>query len=239
MALSSLLARRPRRAAVRGTYRPQAEVLENRLVPATTSQEFIGEVYRELLNREADPAGLAAWSALVDQGVPRPLVVFAIESSVEYRAVVIDELYRDYLNRPADPTGLNAFVQFVGLGGTFDQVRATILGSGEYFARAGGNNQNFLERLYEDALGRPLDPTGQAAWGQLLGQGAPRGTVAALVLSSPEADRFLVEEWYNEFLDRSSDAGGLATFANLLQSGQREEVAVALIVGSDEFFRNA
>ena len=44
----------------------------------------------------------------------------------------------------------------------------------EYFARKGGTNTGFLSGLYLDALGRPLDPVGLAAWGGALDAGLNR-----------------------------------------------------------------
>jgi hypothetical protein len=45
---------------------------------------------------------------------------------------VVNELYGEYLRRPAEPTGLAAWSAFLAGGGTIDQLRARLLGSGEY-----------------------------------------------------------------------------------------------------------
>ncbi|HLJ93446.1 MAG TPA: DUF4214 domain-containing protein, partial [Gemmataceae bacterium] len=62
------------------------EALEDRLAPAvigSPSQNFINQVYQDLLGRMADPSGLSFWSSMVDQGVSRIQVVAQIETSLE------------------------------------------------------------------------------------------------------------------------------------------------------------
>src|SRR5262249_8196069 len=90
------------------TITTTANILEE-LLPdgsrGTPNQRFISEVYRDLLRRKVDPGGLASWSGLVDQGVPRIQIVFMIEMnpSNEYRTIEVQDLYNQYLHRPADP----------------------------------------------------------------------------------------------------------------------------------------
>src|SRR5262249_16391086 len=53
----------PRRA------RPRLERLEGRTLPdAAANAVFVAQLYRDLLQREADPTGLAAFSAALDSG---------------------------------------------------------------------------------------------------------------------------------------------------------------------------
>src|SRR5437879_3077019 len=68
-------------------WRPLLEQLEDRtLLASTLSQLFVGQAYRDLLGRQADSSGLAAWSEATDQGVLSPVqVALAIGSSPEYR----------------------------------------------------------------------------------------------------------------------------------------------------------
>src|SRR5262249_41580871 len=71
---------------------PLAEVtLKTDLVP---NQYFVSALYRNLLARDADGAGLAAWTALLDRGVPRGIVSTAVAQSGEYRTRVVNDLYR-------------------------------------------------------------------------------------------------------------------------------------------------
>ena len=62
---------------------------------------------------------------------------------------------------------------YVSAYGYSEQAAAVIIGSAEYFANRGNNdNTDFLEAVYEDALGRPIDPTGELAFSRALAIGA-------------------------------------------------------------------
>ena len=65
----------------------------------------------------------------------------------------------------ADAFGLGVFSTFLGQGGTPEQVAAAITGSPEYAQLHGATDAGFLAGLYQDALGRTPDPTGQAVFG--------------------------------------------------------------------------
>src|ERR1700722_10453827 len=57
------------------------EMLEDRCLPAsglTGNDAFVNQVYLDLLNRTADPAAQAEWSALLDSGVSRTQLVMDI-----------------------------------------------------------------------------------------------------------------------------------------------------------------
>src|SRR5207244_1973512 len=75
-------------------------------VTLTPSQAFVAQVYLDLLHRPADGGGLSYWVSRLDDPNPktrasRALVAQAIESSDEYRALVIQGLYQKLLRRPA------------------------------------------------------------------------------------------------------------------------------------------
>jgi hypothetical protein len=129
-------------------------------------EAFVLRLYQDVLQRPADPAGLAFWKGLLAQGVARPQIVRAVEESLEYRILVVQDLYRQLLHRPADANGLAAFTHLLGSGSTLDQVRSLIAGSAEYFqSRGGGTNDGFLVALYQDGLNRTLDATGRSGFG--------------------------------------------------------------------------
>src|SRR5205823_13663913 len=126
------------------------------------NQRFVIQVYRDLLGREVESAGLAFWSGFLDQGVTGVEVVGAIERSGEYRTDLVQGLYQQLLGRQADAAGLSSFVAALATGSTVNQVKVSLLSSEEYFDRAGGTANGFLNRLYQDVLGRALDANGAA-----------------------------------------------------------------------------
>jgi hypothetical protein len=220
-------------------FRPAAELLENRIVLATNSDlAFLGRAYQDLLLRNTEPDGLAAWSRLLDQGISRADVVAAIANSSEHQTRVVGELYRQFLERSPDPTGLNSFVRFLTSGGTVRAARAALLGSPEYLEkRGGGTTDGFLQSLYHATLNRDLDTSGRTAFTHLLENGTTREQVADMVFGSPEFQQGLVQRAYQGFLHRAADDGGLAAWVKQLQNGTREEQVAAGIAGSEEYLK--
>jgi len=211
--------------------------------PFATSlnQKYVAQVYCDLLDRTADQVGLNYWTGFLNQGTAPALVVFGIQWALpnEYQTIVVENLYRQYLHRAADPGGLQSSIAFLNSGGTNEQLAAIIAGSPEFFALAGGTNTDFLNALYEDALGRGVDGSGAASWGAYLAEGVSRTAVALGILSSVEYDTDLVESYYEKFLRRSADPGGLAVYISLLQQGSTDQQIISYIVGSPEYYSRA
>ena len=197
----------------------------------------MNNLYQELLGRPADPSGLANYSSQLDKGTGRDMVVREIMGGDEYHTDVVEQLYLTYLHRPADPSGLSTGVSFLDHGGTILQFRAMLLGSGEYFwGRGGGTNAGFLAALYQDALGRAVDPSGLAAYSQMLDGGTSRTGVATEILTSMEGSQYRVGMDYQWLLHRGADSNGLGTYGNQLNQGGQEEAIVVTLLSSDEFF---
>jgi hypothetical protein len=204
---------------------------------STPNQRFITNVYMDLLGRPVDPAGLAKWTQQLDAGTDRVTVVLRIETSQEYLVDQVTKAYMLLLKRAPDPTGLNCFLIDLQNGGTIEQMMADIAGSPEYFTkRAMGNNNTWLQTVYQDLLGRPIDPTGQMFFSQQLANGATRGQVALGILTSMEYRQNLVTTAYHAFLRRDPDPTGLANWVIFLTQGGTDQQLNAGILGSAEYF---
>jgi hypothetical protein len=202
----------------------------------TANEVFLASVYQQLFDRDIDASGMSSWSNLLSQGMTRAQVVAAIETSPEYRTRQVQALYQRYLNRTADTTGLAADVSFLGNGGTIEQLAAAIMGSPEFYQKSGSTQSGFLSLLYHDALKRPIDDGGQAAWTQAFANSATSYQIAGAVLTSQEYRKNLVDSLYGSYLFRGPDAGGEASFVSQLNSGTRDEMVVATLMGSPEYF---
>jgi autotransporter-associated beta strand protein len=201
------------------------------------NQRFVAQVYLDLLERPADPLGLSFFSGLLDRrGVNRTQVIAAIQNSQEYRTRLVDSLYTRFLGRSADHSGLAAWVQFLAQGGTTDQLQAQLLGSQEYFVRAGGNNEGFLNAAYRHVLDRQIEPGGAQIWGQALANGVSRVDVASAILNSLEEDTRTVQNFYSRYLRRAAEPAGLQAFTRALQQGSSEQEVLRAIIGSEEYF---
>jgi hypothetical protein len=205
------------------------------------NQLYVAQLYRDLLQREADPPSLAFFTAQLDSGaLSRAQVVQTLVSSPEFRAVEVQAQYEKFLKRPADAGSVGAFSNFLAQGGTVEQIDVILTGSPEYFHnRGGGTNDGFLTALYSDVLNRSVDAPSRTAWDQALATGTTPGQVAAVFFQSPEYDQDLVKSFYQTYLHRPADNGSLNSFANALQSGIRDEVLVALLTSSTEYFTHS
>jgi subtilisin family serine protease len=121
-----------------------------------------------------------------------------------------------------------------------DYTRALILGSDEYFARAGGNNRAFVDAIYRAILGRPAEISGLDFWTARLAVTA-RVDVVHQIMKAPEAYRTKVARWYAEdlgrpgTLDQLKADGGVSYWTNLLASGVPDTQVRAAILGSGEY----
>ncbi len=205
----------------------------------TPSQRYIAQVYNDLMGSVVDSGGLAIWSGQLNQGVSHSQVAFEIEtaSSNQFRTVEVQQLYKRYLGRSAESAALTSAVAGLAGGGTVQQLSAAIVGSIEFIKDAGGNYTGFLQTMYKEVLGRPIDPASLAADLAGLANGISPTQIAQSVMSSSEADQVMVQSVYQTYLHRAADPAGLAYSVQLLESGVTYEQLVAFVMGSNEFIQ--
>jgi hypothetical protein len=214
----------------------------------TDPLRIVTQYYHDLLGRGLDPSGQATWVGGLQNGtLTTTQVVLGIENSVEFRTLVIQGQFNQLLHRTPDPVGLQALLGFTAVQGTTAaQLEALILGSPEFFINSGGTNLGFLQAVYQDVLGRAIDPAGQAFWlSELTRRGSSgdntdddrkaRTAVAALIVNSLESDMRQVQGLYSRFLSRAADTGGLNAFTNALASGVPLDQLVAVMLTSPEY----
>ena len=127
-------------------------------------------------------------------------------------------------------------MHFLQAGGSVEQLVVVLVSSPEFLQGQGkGTSDGFLDALYQDALGRSVDPNGRSTWGQQLSSGVSPAAVAAAVLASTEYRQDEVQYAYGHFLRRPADASGLNLFTAALAQGARAEQMSAQIVGSSEY----
>ena len=97
---------------------------------------FVGALYEDLLNRPADPGGLATFTGQLATGTTRTTVAEELLTSPEYRSDLIASYYQAYLGRPADGGGIGTFLVQFAQGASNDDVQADLLGSAEFSADA-------------------------------------------------------------------------------------------------------
>jgi hypothetical protein len=211
------------------------EILEDRIVPqATAVNDFVTQVYTDLLHRAVDSGGLSFWSGAITNGETFGQVVLDIESSPEFRYDQVVNWYQSYLDRRPETSGLVYWGSQLK-NDSFEIVQAGILGSNEFYKDAGGTTDGFLSRVYEDVFDRAVDATGESTYGAELNAGMSRTAVAYQILTSPEYREDLVNGFFQEFLHRPADPTGMTFWTNQLSQGTTDQEVIAGIMSSTEY----
>ena len=102
--------------------------------------------------------------------------------------------------------------------------------------------KTFVERLYNEILGRSADPAGLSAWTDVLYSGKEQGAkVAQGFIGSDElkkrnlSDEAYIRALYRTFFNRDADSGGLAAWKKVLDSGLSRMHVFKGFAESDEF----
>jgi hypothetical protein len=207
--------------------------------PGGNAALYIGALYRKILQREAEPAALAAWVELLNSGMSRASIVQALWESPEHRGIQVDQFYATYLHRVADPVGRSGWVNALMHGMSEADVVRGFLTSAEYF-QAHADTTAYVTALYTDVLGRRPDASGLAAWQQAAQSGLSRVALADAFIQSPEEAHQLVDQSYARYLVRAADVSEKQAWTGMLlaQRLTQEQVAQAFLA-ADEFFARA
>jgi thermitase len=169
-----------------------------------TDSSYLNSLYRTILGRDIDAGGLAFWMGSLQSGASRTGVVAGIMSSAEAVVTKVASWLIQDVGLPASslaaltqsPIVGDWALQLISGAATETQIRVQILGSDQYFAFQQSNPLVFVNALYQDILGRPVDKGGAFTWvGQLLA-GRPRADVVLSILSSPEAKLSQAARWF-------------------------------------------
>jgi Domain of unknown function (DUF4214) len=197
---------------------------------------FVDELFVNLLGREGDQAGIAAYFARLAAGASRIDVALEFLRSVEYRTLLVQSWYTRFLHRSPTLPEIAQWISMLAGGATDEEVEAAILDSPEYFGtRAGGTNAGFIAALYQDVLGRAPSAAEQAQWDAAFGAGATHAQVALLVLQSVEARTALIRGWFQSYLGRLPTDVELNFYLGRFAAGDTDEQIQAAILGSEEF----
>lgn len=101
----------------------------------STATGWVTGLYRTLLHRDPDDAGLRHWTGLLGAGVPRRVIARDFHDSLESRRDRVTGLYRSVLGREPDAAGRD---HWAGALLAIDDVRvaAVLAASDEFFARS-------------------------------------------------------------------------------------------------------
>lgn len=200
---------------------------------------FVAQAYKDLLGREADPAGLVAWAGALSRGqLTRTQVALSlIQVNPAYQSQIVLQIYYKYLQTTPSSKALASWTAFLMNGGRAEQVIIALVTSLAYFQAHGATNGGFLDGLYMDVLGHGIAGGDKARLDQFLTSGMlTRAQIAAALLSSTEYRKNLVNSTYQQHLRRPADSANLNAWVAAFAAGTRTEQLAAALVGSVEYF---
>lgn len=189
------------------TFQPEALPdygTPNRNLAASYSRNFLG--------REPGPGILMAGDK-IDAGQLSPDgLASGILNSTEYHQRAIRKLYLSLLRRNPDASGLNSWVSVSDRGLPIDQVIAGFLSSNEF--AQGLSNQEFVQAVFQEILGRQPDGDGLSRSVAALDGGLSRADFVKNLLHSPESTSNLVKGIYGDVLGRAPSAAEIQSWSD-------------------------
>ncbi|MDH3678715.1 MAG: DUF4214 domain-containing protein [Acidimicrobiia bacterium] len=178
--------------------------------------EFVDQIYANVLGRPADAEGRGYWIGQLATGVSRGQVMLAFSESPEFIALTgtgqpplgapppppppppppagadayrpeVHRLYLAYFLRDPDEAGLDYWTGQRTIGISLITVSDVFAASQEFVATYGATtDEQFVDLVYGNVLGRPADAEGRAYWIAQLGAGVSRGELMIGFSESPE-----------------------------------------------------
>jgi hypothetical protein len=173
-----------------------------------TDGQYITLLYQNVLDREPDAAGLAAWEGALKSGLSRAEALVGFSDSPENlqktsaaigaglwlrddQTASIARLYDSVLDRLPDAAGLSAWKAGLQGGMTLQQAADGFTNSPEFTSKYGNlDNMGFVEQLYLNVLDREGEESGVKVWTDGLNAGLSR---AEVVLGFSEAEEHQIK----------------------------------------------
>ncbi|HEX7135597.1 MAG TPA: DUF4214 domain-containing protein, partial [Iamia sp.] len=181
----ALTALGPGTAAIAGPVTPQI------FAPFATAGAMVDRLYLDLVGRAPTAAERSAAVNGLGAGTLTPAALVAqLRGSADNTGNVdpVTRLYRAYFLRIPDQAGLDFWIARRRSGQSLNQISQSFAQSLEFTTLYGSlSNEGFVNRIYENVLGRPGEPDGVAFWTSQLNSGArTRGQVMTGFSESPE-----------------------------------------------------
>ncbi|WP_162059515.1 Ig-like domain-containing protein [Undibacterium sp. KW1] len=206
------------------------------------SDLFAMQLYRDVLFREADAAGVQYWQQQIDSGkMSRAQVAASFMESAEFQSGIggITRLYFGAFDRLPDREGLAYWMQAQKDGMNLSKVSASFVSSAEFQKTYGAlDNTAFVDRVYQNVLHRSSDAAGKAYWLGQLGNGLSRGDMLAGFTESSEfkANSQSKVSLTLDYIGLLGHAPDQATFDALLaQSGTDVVTLIGQFINSPEY----
>ena len=190
------------------------------------------QLYRDVLFREGDTAGITYWQQQIDTGhLNRAQVAASMLASTEFQNNVgsLTRLYFGAFDRLPDRDGLAYWIGQEKAGASLSGISSAFVASAEFQSSYGNlNNTAFVDRVYQNVLHRGSDAAGQAYWLGQLNSGLSRGDMLAGFTESAEfkASSQAKVSLTLDYIGLLGHAPDQATFNALLAQGNTDVVTL-------------
>jgi hypothetical protein len=137
---------------------------EYNLQAGSTDQAWLVALYHDVLGRDPDAPGEAAWLQALAAGATRFSVAYGVATSVEHDSIVVESDYQRYLGRSAGASEVAGWVNVLQHGMSNEQVVAAFVASEEFYSRHGASIQSWLNGAYQVVFQRAPDMSGFNYW---------------------------------------------------------------------------
>jgi hypothetical protein len=191
------------------------------------TSNFVNAIYHEVLS---------SWVDELQSGLSRFQFVQLLWNSAEHRSQQIEADYSQFLHRSPSQSEVNGWLAAFQAGASETAVAGDFLHSAE-FLNSQSDDASFIQTIFQDLLGRSVDPSSLTTLVNHLNSGMTRSQLVDLVLGSAERTGHIVEQYYEQFLGRAGSAGEVQNWIGLIAAGQVNFEAVAeMFLSSNEFF---
>jgi len=205
----------------------------------TKNARYVCRVYLDLLGRAADPGGKAFWLRKVDAGEPRVGIIRKYQTTKEYNRRVVDDVYKTFLKRNPDSGGQTYWAEKLRTGANPDAIRTQVIGSNEYYTKAGASSAGFAAAIYQQVTRIPATKAQVDAVVNQIRAGKTRTSIAAALLATPAGDTATVQGIYERYLRRTPPSSEITYWVNKLQAGVTELKIVEATVASNEYYNRS
>jgi hypothetical protein len=195
-----------------------------------SAPQVVDDIYKQVLERPADPASAELTQALASGRMTVRDVVAAVAKSPEYEArffwpPIVAAIYRHVMQRSATDTEMRTAAAELARGGITPSALVAHIAT-----RAVNRNPDAIRILYRRLLGREPDPDGLRTYTELAKRDGveavtqsivaspeyrARATAAGIPLQGTDAYEQSVRGLYRRVLGREADAEGLHLLAEL------------------------
>ncbi len=172
-----------------------------------SDEDFVKTVYKVIMGRDADQAGVDFWTQKLKEGMSRDDLVNQFLEAPEFENLAknydieakdpvkefVSRFYTNALQRDADPNGTQYWAkELKDADKTAKEVAKEFFNS-EEFKNLNLNDEEFIKTAYKTLLGRDADEAGLKYWEEQLQNGVSREELIDQFLDSEEFKKFAME----------------------------------------------